>query len=107
MYLKEAAIDATLRVIAAFGHGSEVAMTFKRSVDEHSSTLANRVSGVGEPFVSLFTPEEIETKLRQTGFSKIDFLTPKKIEALYFTPPRNDLPVPNGTGILCASLTQL
>ena len=94
MYLEEAAIDATLRAIAAFAPGSEVTLTFRQPLDAASSMLAAITSGLGEPFVSFFTPEEIEAKLRHTGFSGVDFLTPQKAEALYFTPSRNDLPVP-------------
>jgi methyltransferase (TIGR00027 family) len=104
MYLEEAAINATLRAIAAFAPGSEVALTFRQPLDENSSMLAARVSDLGEPFVTFFTPEEIEAKLRHTGFSDIDFLTPQKAEALYFTPSRNDLPKPGQTSILCASV---
>ena len=162
MYLEEAAIDTTLRAIAAFAPGSRVTLTFMQPLGEMSSPLAamvsaieepwvifykpffswfsvtssslaamvsaigepwvsffkpffswfsvtssplaNTVSAVGEPFVSFFTPEEIEAKLRETGFSGIDFLTPEKAEALYFTPSRNDLPVPKLTSILCASV---
>jgi methyltransferase (TIGR00027 family) len=104
MYLEETAVDATLRAIAAFAPGSEVALTFRQPLDETSSGLASRVSDLGEPFISLFTPDEIEAKLRKIGFSVFDFLTPKKAEELYFTPSRFDLPLPEQTSILCASL---
>jgi len=105
MYLEEAAINATLRTIAAFAPGSEVTLTFRQPLDAASSTLAAITSDLGEPFVSFFTLEEIEAKLRHTGFSCIDFLTPEKAEALYFTPARNDLPVPEQCSILCASVS--
>jgi methyltransferase (TIGR00027 family) len=103
-YLEKAAINATLRAIAAFAPGSEVALTFRQPLDETASMLAAIVSDLGEPYISFFTPEEIETTLRHTGFSDIDFLTPEKAEALYFAPARNDLPVPERTTILCASV---
>ncbi len=104
MYLEEAVIDATLRAIAVFAPGSEVALTFRQPLDETSSTLAAITSDLREPFVSFFTPEEIGAKLRHAGFSGIDFLTPEKAEALYFTPSRIDLPVLKRTNILCASV---
>jgi len=103
-YLEESAIDATLRAIAAFAPGSTVVLTFKQPLEQTSSRLAARVSGVGEPFVSFFTPEEIAGKLRHAGFSGIDFLTPEKAQALYFTPPRSDLPLPKQTNVVCASV---
>ena len=104
MYLEEAAIDATLRAIAAFAPGTEVALTFRQPLDGTTSVLAARTSDLGEPFVSFFTPEEIGEKLRLIGFSRVDFLTPEKAEALYFTPSRNDLPLPKRTNILSASV---
>ncbi len=104
MYLEETAINATLRAISAFGPGSQVALTFRQPLDVASSALAARVFDLGEPFVSFFTPEEIEAKLRYAGFSGIDFLTPEKTETLYFTPSRNDLPTPKQTCILYASV---
>jgi methyltransferase (TIGR00027 family) len=104
MYLKEPAIDATLRAIMAFGPGSKVTLTFRQPLDDAPSLLAAVVSDLGEPFVSFFTPTEIEAKLRHAGFSSVDFLTPEKAEARYFSPSRRDLPVPKRTDILHASL---
>jgi len=104
MYLEETAIDSTLRSIAAFAPGSQVALTFRQPLNETSYALAAEVSDLGEPFVSFFTLQEIEAKLRHSGFSSIDFLTPEKAETLYFTPLRNDLPIPGQTTILCASV---
>ena len=102
MYLEESAIDATLRVIASFAAGSQLSMTFKQPLEGSASKLSDRVSDVGEPFISFFTPGEIEAKLRQTGFSRIDFLTPEKTQEAYFMPARNDLPLPKRTDTLCA-----
>ncbi|MGD0232556.1 MAG: class I SAM-dependent methyltransferase [Syntrophorhabdales bacterium] len=104
MYLEEAAIDATLRAVAAFAPGSEISLTFRQPLDDASTTLAARVSDLGEPFVSFFTPEDIEAKLLSLGFFDIDFLTPERAESLYFDPLRTDLPVPTQTSILCAAV---
>jgi O-methyltransferase involved in polyketide biosynthesis len=71
-------------------------------LDEAGARLAARTSELGEPFVSFFTPEEIAERLRLTGFSRIDLLTPEKAQEIYFTPPRNDLPAPKRASILCA-----
>ena len=105
MYLEEAAIDATLQVMAKFAPGSEVALTFRQPLDDRSSALAARVSEIGEPFVSFFTPKEIEAKLQSSGFSGIDLLTPEKAAELNFTPSRTDLPVPAQTSIVCAMVS--
>jgi len=103
VYLEEGAIDATLRAIAAFAPGTRVVLTFRQPGGEHSAPLAERASELGEPFVTLFTPEEMGAKLLRSGFRNIDFLTPERARRLYFTPPRNDLPVPKRTSILCAA----
>lgn len=104
MYLEEKAIDQTLRAMGAFAPGTRVALTFRQASDGIVSTLADRVSELGEPFVSFFAPEEIEARLRRAGFSEIEFLTPARAETLYFTPSRDDLPLPKKTGILCATI---
>jgi methyltransferase (TIGR00027 family) len=104
MYLEEAAIDATLRVIASYAPGSQVSMTFKQPSGGTVSRLADKVSGVGEPFMSFYTPEQIEDKLRRFEFSGVEFLTPEKSKDLYFTPARTDLPLPKRTDTLCATV---
>jgi O-methyltransferase involved in polyketide biosynthesis len=104
MYLQDAAIEATLSTVAGFARGSELALTFRQPRDDAASQLAARVSSAGEPWVSFFTPHEIEAKLRRLGFTEVDLLTPGKAAALYFTPLRNDLPAPKRTSILSASI---
>ncbi len=108
MYLNEAAIDSALLSMAAFSAGSEVVLTFKPPQEGKSdraqepvSDLAQRVAGVGEPFVSFFTPEAIEEKLLHAGFTKVEFLSPADADARYFK-QREDLPAPRNTTIACA-----
>ena len=107
MYLTEDAIDNTLRSMAAFPEGSEVVLTFlqhpsSKSAKEAYSRLARHVADIGEPFVSYFEPEEIERKLLQTGFRRIDFLTSEDAYKTYYKQRQPDLPVPDHTGIVCA-----
>jgi len=105
MYLNETAIDATLLATAAFPPGSEIVTTFLEPPDSTSlapSQLAERVSGIGEPFVSYFEPEEIETKLLNAGFTVVEFLSPEDANLRYYKGRPRDLPVPNKTGIVCA-----
>ena len=110
MYLKKTAIDATLRAITAFPAGTELVFTFLQT-EEHlsdgtsasSSQLAQHVADAGEPFVSCFTPEELETNLRDMGFTGVKFLSPEEAHELYYTSRPSDLPVPQRTGIVYAS----
>jgi methyltransferase (TIGR00027 family) len=111
MYLKEDAIDAVLRTIAQFPPESEIAFTFAQPPDSLSGTessfhssLSKVVSGVGEPFVSFFTPSAIETKLRQIGFKTIAFFSAEEAEERYFRQRPTDLYIPRRSAIAYATL---
>jgi methyltransferase (TIGR00027 family) len=111
MYLKEEAIDAVLRTIAQFPLESEITFTFSQPPDSLSgpassfhSSLSKIVSAVGEPFVSFFTPAAIETKLRQTGFKTIAFLSNEEAEERYFRQRPTDLHIPKRSVIAYAKL---
>lgn len=102
MYLKEEAIDAVLHSVALFPKGSEIVLTFVRPQGNSPSIIAQSVVNLGEPWLSHFEPDEIEVKLRNFGFSKIEFLTPEAAEISYFRSRPGDLPVPKQTNILSA-----
>jgi methyltransferase, putative, TIGR00027 family len=111
MYLKEDAIDAVLRTIAQFPPESEIAFTFSQPPDSLSamessfhSSLSKVVTGVGEPFVSFFTPAAIETKLREAGFKTIAFLSAEEAEERYFRQRPADLHIPKRSAIAYATL---
>lgn len=111
MYLKENAIDAVLQTIAQFPKESEIVFTFAQPPDtlsDHESSfhasLSKIVSGAGEPFVSFFTPVEIETKLHQAGFKNIAFLSKEEAEERYFCQRPTDLHIPRRSTIAYATL---
>jgi methyltransferase (TIGR00027 family) len=101
MYLEEGAIDAVLRSVAAFPAGSEMVLTFARPGDSPSPS-DQRAAELGEPWVSYFEPDALEAKLRDAGFSIVEFLSPAEAEARYFRRRPPDLPVPKRTNIVCA-----
>jgi methyltransferase (TIGR00027 family) len=104
MYLEKAAINAVLRTVAAFPSGSEIVLTFlpKPESEAPLSSLSQRVARVGEPFLTAFAPEEIETALRTAGFDHIGFLSSAEAEERYFRHRTRDLPAPHRTGIAYA-----
>jgi methyltransferase (TIGR00027 family) len=111
MYLKEDAIDAVLRSVAMFPAGSEIVLTFRQPTEsavgeecDRLSRLAERVASVGEPFVTYFKPDVLETKLRGMGFSKVEFFSPAEAEVRYFRQRPKNLPVPRRTGLVSAVL---
>ena len=102
MYLKEDAIDAVLRSVAMFPAGSEIVLTFLTQSSGSPLPLAQRVANLSEPWVSYFEPDKLQVKLRNAGFSKVDFLSPAEAEARYFRQRPKDLPVPKQINILSA-----
>jgi methyltransferase (TIGR00027 family) len=104
MYLKEDAIDAVLRSVAAFPEGSEIVFTFVMPPGDSPSPLARRTASLSEPWVSYFEPDALETKLHGAGFSKVEFLSSAEAEAKYFRQRPADLPIPRRTNILSAVL---
>jgi len=108
-YLRVEAIDAVFRTVAGFPADSEVTLTFRqpptpgdREEEERFAKMARRVASLGEPFVTFFTPAELEARLRAAGFSRVEFLTPAQAEAAYFRQRPPDLPVPDRITIVSA-----
>jgi methyltransferase (TIGR00027 family) len=102
MYLNEEAIDAVLMSVAAFPAESEIVLTFAPPPGDTPSPFDERAASLGEPWVSYFTTEAIEAKLRDASFSNVEFLSPSEAEARYFRDRPHDLPVPWRTNIVRA-----
>ena len=100
MYLKEKAIDEMLRSVAAFPAGSEMVLTFAPPPGDSPSPFDRRAASLGEPWVSYYTADALEAKLRGIGFSKVEFLSPAEAEACYFRNRPQDLPIPTRTNIV-------
>jgi methyltransferase (TIGR00027 family) len=107
MYLTLDAINSTLSTIARCAPGTRVVLTYNRpkqalegmaaSVDE---VLAAIAADVGEPFVSLFEPDDIERLLRVHRFTDIVHFGPDDARRTYF-PGRTDVQFP-GAQLLVA-----
>lgn len=87
MYLTDETVKATLKVLGGFAKGSEAVMDF---VPEESATLENAVEDsitqlrkvveqMGEPMKSRYKPEALESRLREAGFSQVEFYSAKRI----------------------------
>jgi len=79
MYLTIDAIRATLGAVHSSFPGSAIVMTYNQhplTLDDFSrkviSTMANAIGGMGEPFVSYFTPAEAEALARGQNFVGIE-----------------------------------
>jgi methyltransferase (TIGR00027 family) len=90
-YLTDRAFVETASFIASMPIGSGV--VFDYAVPRTSlkflerlvfDRISARVAGAGEPFQLFFEPAELEARLRGMGFSKIEDLGVKEINARYF-----------------------
>jgi len=102
MYLREVAIDATLRSVAAFPIGSEIVLTFAPPRRDYQSPYEERAMKLGEPWLSYFSPQAMETKLRDAGFSQVEFLSSADAYERYFRDRPQDLEVPRLPNLVSA-----
>lgn len=101
MYLNEGAIDSVLCTIAEFPAATEVVLTFARA-DGPPSPFDSRSAELGEPWLSYFTADTMEAKLRNSGFSDVDFLMAGEAEETYFRRTGSSLAVPPRMNIVSA-----
>jgi len=93
-YLTEPAVFATLGFIAGLANGSEVVFTYSDppqamppKVAAAHRRRAARVAGLGEPWLTFFTPQTLHPRLRALGFGQIEDLGPTEVAILYFGAP--------------------
>lgn len=91
MYLTADAIEAALGTISQCVPGSQVVLTYNQphsvlddSALQVTSTFEPIAAELGEPFVSLFVPGEIEGLLRAHGFGDIAHFGPQEARAAWF-----------------------
>ena len=104
MYLTRPAIEAVLRTVATFPHGSEIVLTFAQppAPDEAGPReLARQAGEAGEPWISYFTRDEIDAVLRDAGFARVEALSVEDA-ARYFD--GSSLPAPRRASITAARL---
>jgi methyltransferase (TIGR00027 family) len=108
MYLRESAVDDVLRTVASHAPGTEIVFTFAQPPEPRETvdgrpTLAELAARAGEPWLSYFEPDALERKLRSFGFSQVEFLTPDRAAARYFSNRADGLPPPRRTTIVSAT----
>jgi methyltransferase (TIGR00027 family) len=91
MYLTLAAIEATLETMAACPPGSRIVLTYNgppSALDDQALAMHRRMSRVvgemGEPWISLFTPDEAEDLLDRCGFGEVEHFGPAEAIRTYF-----------------------
>jgi methyltransferase (TIGR00027 family) len=102
MYLTKDAVTATLRQVAAFAPGSTLAMTFLLPLDlmapevRPGFQMAEKgARASGTPFLSFFTPMEMRTLARETGFREVQHVSAADLTERYFAGRTDGLRPPN------------
>ena len=111
MYLTKEANAATLRQVAALAPGSTLAMTFLLPLEladpEARPGLEMAEKGArasGTPFLSFFTPQEIQALARETGFSEARHVSAADLTRRYFADRSDGLRPPgNAEELLVAN----
>ena len=90
-YLTHKAFRTTLDTFAQLPSGSGVGFDYALPQETLGpegriafDRLADRVAAAGEPFQLFFTPDELETELREAGFNRVEQLDYGQINELYF-----------------------
>src|SRR5262245_2023121 len=91
MYLTEEVVFDTLRSVASWAPGSEIVIHYSlpasRLDDEGRRLLAARQAAAvarGEPWLSLFDPTMLATRVQALGFSQVWALRPEEVDARDF-----------------------
>ena len=97
MYLTSEAIRTTLGTIATGASGTQVVLTYNLPAEALQGTAAEfegAIRGIaiesGEPFISLFLPDQIEQLLIECGFKGVAHFGPEEAARTYF-PGREDV----------------
>ncbi len=110
-YLTREAFRSTLRAIASLPPGTAVSFDYALSPESLSPSrrlafdaLAARVAAAGEPFQLFFTPTELETELRNAGFTRVEQCDSDRLNQLYFRNRADGLHLPaEGLGMLATA----
>jgi methyltransferase (TIGR00027 family) len=110
MYLTKGATEDTLRQIAGLATGSTLAMTFLLPTelldDADRAGLRASEKGAktsGTPFISFYTPQEMLTLARDTGFSEARHVSGAALAERYFADRSDGLRPSSGEDFLLAT----
>jgi methyltransferase (TIGR00027 family) len=91
-YLALPAVERILSLVGTFPAGSRLVITYvvpATELTELESAGLNwtmsQAEARGEPFLSMFRPDEIDQLIRRNGFTRVDHLGPHELRALYLS----------------------
>ena len=103
IYLSDAAVMETMRMVSSCAPGSEIAFSF--SVPDAMLTEAQRssrtrsmarVAALGEPWITFYEPSTLADALRVQGFSTTEVFAPPEANRTYFADRIDGLRVSSG-----------
>ncbi|HZU77939.1 MAG TPA: class I SAM-dependent methyltransferase [Dehalococcoidia bacterium] len=110
MYITKAATADTLRTLTAMAAGSLVVMTFMLPIELADPTdrpglqgAARGARAAGTPWISFYTPEQIEGIARDAGFTRTQCISTEELAARYLAGRSDGLRAASGEGLLLAS----
>jgi methyltransferase (TIGR00027 family) len=99
-YLRQDTVERTFRSISNMSHGTMFVVAFAprgfADGNEEASETAQRAESHGEPWLTYFERDELESLFLRSGFTKVDFLSSTKAAEVYYR-GRKDLPSPRKT----------
>ena len=111
MYLTLDAINTTLTTVAHCPSGTRIVLTYNQPnqaltglAAETDAALSSMAAEMGEPFISLFRPAEIEALLQECGFDQIEHFGPDEARAKYFA-GRDDVQFLGAQRIITGTVT--
>ncbi|MET3877268.1 SAM-dependent methyltransferase [Chitinophaga sp. OAE865] len=109
LYLTREAIFATLRQMAGLAPGSKLAMTFylpldlMEEEDRPLQLIAEKgARAAGTPFISFFSPEEMQALAQEAGFKEVEIVSSGNIARRYFAGRTDGLSPASGEEFLVA-----
>jgi methyltransferase (TIGR00027 family) len=109
MYLTRAANLASLRQLAALAPGSTLVMTFQPPLElleaaerTGRSFAENGARASGTPFISFYSPAEIQDLARAAGFAEVRHVSAAELNERYFSGRADGLHTTNGEELLVA-----
>ena len=92
VYLTKQAVIKTLAFVASTPTGSGIVFSFnskpfspKRAKQQGREALADRLAGIGEPYLTYFDPICLKGILLQMGFTRVEYFSPDEANRLYFS----------------------
>jgi methyltransferase (TIGR00027 family) len=110
-YLTRETVLDTFKQVVTLGSGTEISFTFVVPEDllarDDQRFLAMAAAGAaarGEPWLTLFRPDELTSQLQELGFTRVEHLSPGDANIRYFAGRGDGLHVPGVEHVMLAQV---